>query len=78
MILANRKVFQAPATWIDLGHSPTGRDVYKVFLNESVLVVCSNGWSAQCESLKLQDDKDWLEKNSVLVVLHGPMYITDA
>ena len=77
MILANRKLFQAPATWVDLGHSPTGRDVYRVFLNEAVLVVCSNGWSAQCDGLKLQEDKDWLQQNSVLVVVHGPMYIRD-
>ena len=77
MVLANRKLFQAPATWVDLGHSPTGRDVYRVFLNEAVLVVCSNGWSAQCEQLQLDDDKEWLQKNSVLVIIHGPMYIVD-
>ena len=77
MVLANRKLFQAPAAWVDLGHSPTGRDVYRVFLNEAVLVVCSNGWSAQCEQLQSDDDKEWLQKNSVLVIIHGPMYIVD-
>ena len=77
MVLANRKLFQAPAAWVDLGHSPTGRDVYRVFLNEAVLVVCSNGWSAQCEQLQSDDDKEWLQKNLVLVIIHGPMYIVD-
>lgn len=77
LVLANKKLFQAPATWVDLGHSPTGRDVYRVFLNEAVLVVCSNGWSGQCALLKCEEDKEWLQKNSVLVIVHGPMYIIE-
>ena len=77
MVVANRKLFQAPATWVDLGHSPTGRDVYRVFLNDTVLVVCSNGWSAECEKLPFEDDREWLQKNCVLVIVHGPMFQAD-
>ena len=52
MVLQNRKLFQAPACYIDLGHSPTGRDVYKVFLNDACLVVASNRWTEQLEGVK--------------------------
>ena len=76
-ILANRKLLHAPATWVDVGHSPIGRDVYKVFITKAVLIVCSSGWSAQCDALKLQEEKECLQPNSVFVVLHGPMCITD-
>ena len=62
---------------MDLGHSPQVRNVGKVFLNEAVLVVCSNGWSAQCEQLQSDSDQEWLQKHSVLVIIHGPMDIVD-
>lgn len=55
----------------------TGRDVYRVFINEAVLVLCSTGWSAQCDDLKLPEDCHRLQQNSVLVVVHGPMYISE-
>ena len=78
MVAANRKLFQAPAAWVDLGHSPTGRDVYRVLLCGSILIVCSNGWSAQCARLKSADDRDWLSKNSVVVEISEPMWDSDA
>ena len=77
MILANRKLLLAPAIWVDVGRSPTGRDVYKVFITKAGRIVCSSGWSAQCDALKLPEAKECVQPNSVLLVLHVPMYITD-
>ena len=74
MVSANRKLLQAPASWVDLGHSPTGRDVYRVFLNDAVLVSSTNKWSEQVNKLESQSDGDWIEKTQVLVVVAGPMY----
>ena len=76
LVAANRKLFQAPCCWVDLGHSPTGRDVYRVFLNDSLLVVCSNGWSRQCMQGLAPDDREWLVANSVHVVLDEPMFLS--
>ena len=73
MVLHNRKVFQAPAAILDLGHSPTGRDVYRVWLNDSVLVVNSNRWSADVRKQSVED-REWLEANQVLVVVTTPMW----
>jgi hypothetical protein len=78
MVLRNRKAFQAPPCEVDMGHSPTGRDVYRVFLNDSVLVVCSNVWSPLFARLENESDREWLSANSVHIVLHGPMFAADA
>jgi hypothetical protein len=76
LVAANRKLFQAPCCWVDRGHSPTGRDVYRVFLNDSLLVVCSNGWSRQCMQPSMApDDREWLVANSVHVVVDEPMFL---
>ena len=75
MVASNRKLFQAPASWVDMGHSPTGRDVYHVFLNDAVLVISSNRWSERVNQLALQSDRDWVEENQVLVVVTAPMYM---
>ena len=75
LVASNRKLFQAPCCWVDLGHSPTGRDVYRVFLNDSLLVVCSNGWSRQCMQGLAPDDREWLVANSVHVVVDEPMFL---
>ena len=78
MVLANRKLFQAPACWVDLGHSPTGRDVYRVFLNDSVLVVASNSWLATCWELPLESDREWLRANAVVVTVSEPLWVAGA
>ena len=58
MVLSNRKLFQAPSSWVDFGHSPTGRDVYRVFLGDSVIVVSSNKWSEDYANLKTESDRN--------------------
>ena len=39
MVLAQRKLFQCPACWADLGGSPTERDVYRAWLNDCLRVI---------------------------------------
>jgi hypothetical protein len=73
MVAANRKLFQAPATMLDLGHSPTGRDVYRVFLGDSCIVVSSNSWTAEAAELP-EEARAWLQANSVLVKVDAPMF----
>ena len=75
LVLKNRKLFQAPAALIDLGHSPTGMNVYRVWLNDAVLVVNSNRWSSDCMK-QSAEDRAWLVANQVLVIVTGPMWDT--
>jgi len=77
LVLHNRKVFQAPPTWVDLGHSPTGRDIYSVFLADAVLVVNSNRWSEELEKIKKTSVSDhaWLVANMCLVKVSSKLYV---
>ena len=75
MVASNRKLFQAPAAWVDLGHSPTGRDVYRVYLADSVLAIASNGWHSQLRALPSAEDRDWLRANSVHVLVTEPLFV---
>ena len=75
MVLNNRKVFQAPACWIDFGHSPTGRDVYRVFLGDSVLVISTNKWSEEFAALTQESSRNWISQNQVLVNVTEPMFV---
>lgn len=75
MVLKNRKLFQAPAALVDLGHSPTGMNVYRVWLNDAVLVVNSNRWSSDCLK-QSNEDRAWLVANQVLVIVTAAMWDT--
>ena len=75
LVLENRKLFQAPACWIDLGHSPTGMSVYRVFLNDACLVIASNRWQEQLQALASLSDRHWIEANQVLVVIKEKMFL---
>ena len=66
LVLQQRKLFQCPAAWIDLGASPTGALVYRVWVNDCLMVICSNNWSwlvDQCQAA----DAAWICANQVLV-----------
>ena len=77
LVLHNRKVFQAPPGWVDLGHSPTGRDIYRVFLGDTVLVVNSNKWSEELAKIEQESPSDhaWLVKNACLVQVTANLYL---
>ena len=75
LILDNRKLFQCPPTMIALGISPTGRDVYHVWLNDLVMAVGSNSWTEQVDALPRASDKAWLRKNTVYVKVSEPMWV---
>ena len=75
LVLDNRKLFQCPPTWVQLGFSPTGRDVYNVWLNDAVMAIGSNSWAEQVDALGCATDKEWLEKNTVVVHVASKMWI---
>jgi hypothetical protein len=76
VIVANRKVFQHPACWVDLGHSPTGGFVSRYWLNDAVSVVATNRWGEDLQSLKSYTDRCWVEENAVVLVVTEPMWIS--
>jgi len=75
MVCAQRKLFQCPPVLIDLGHSPTGQSGYRVWLNDAVLIVCSNGWREALAALPEESDRQWIEANQVFVMIHHRLFV---
>lgn len=74
VLLANRKLFQHPPVWVDLGHSPTAAHIKKYWLNDCLSVVASNTWMHELDEMR-SVDRDWLMANSVLLEVHEPMWV---
>ena len=66
LVVKNRKLFQHPLQWVDIGHSPTGQHVKRYWLNDCVSFVASNHWFSDLLLLS-DDDRNWLEGNTVVV-----------
>ena len=73
LVVKNRKVFQHPACWVDLGHSPAGAHVVHVFLNDSCSVIATNSWHEEVEKLT-QTEQDWLAANAVVLDVQRPLW----
>ena len=67
--LRNINMFQHPAAWVDLGHSPTGQHVHHLWLNDSCSMLASNHWREDIKGLSSESDKEWLEANTVVLVV---------
>ena len=75
VVVHNRKVFQHPACWVDLGHSPTGSHVARFWLNDAVSIVATNKWGEDLQGLKSYSDRCWVEANSVVLEVKEPMWL---
>ena len=73
LVSKHRKVFQHPACWVDLGHSPTGQHVINVFLNDSCSVIATNSWNSQALQLPAEDQA-WLAANVVVFDVTQPLW----
>ena len=76
LIAQNRKLFQCPACFVDLGFSPTGAMTYSVMVNKAVMVVCSNRWDEQLNLLD-KGDRAWILGNSVVVHVDKPLWVME-
>ena len=73
LVADNRKVFQHPACWLDLGHSPTGQHVVQVFLNDCCSILTSNSWHMDVRKLP-HDAAAWLDQNVVVFDVTKPLW----
>ena len=71
-VLQQRKLFQCPAAWIDLGASPTGAFVYRVWVNDAVMVINSNKWSLELSKC-YPEDIAWIQANQCLVSVQASL-----
>jgi hypothetical protein len=76
MILGQKLLIQGPPEWVGLGCSTTNCHAYKVFVSGIQFVVCSNKWTSEVAELKVHEDREWLEDNSIVVEIgRKPMFI---
>ena len=73
LVAENRKVFQHPACWVDMGHSPTGQHLFRVFLNDACSIIATNSWESQLEEMS-EEDRDWLAANVVMFKVTRPLW----
>ena len=67
MVLQQKKLFQAPPTPVRLGCSTTNCHAYDVFVSGVGLMIASNTWLADLAAIKREEDRQWLEANSIVV-----------
>ena len=67
MVLAQKKLFQAPAVYVRLGCSTTNCHAYDVFVSGVALMISSNTWVTEHAALKREADRNWIANNSILV-----------
>ena len=68
VVSSQRKLFQCGPSWVDLGQSPTGAHVYRVWLNDAAMIVCSNKWTELVNGMK-HSDAEWIRANQVHVTV---------
>ena len=73
MVIRNKKLFQAPNSLVSLGTSATNCFSYHVYVNNTMLVICSNTWKAQLSRTPM-DDAQWIMANQVLVDVSSPLW----
>ena len=74
MVLQQRKLFQAPDAFVGLGSSLTKCHAYKVWSHRTKLVIASNNWATQLNTLP-PEYRTLLTANSVYVQSTRPLYV---
>ena len=74
MIVRNRKMFQCPNAWVQLGMSATNCHSYSVYLNNCMLVICSNSWASQLSATPMEGAQ-WVMANQVYVQVSEPLWV---
>ena len=74
-VLAQKKLFQAGPSEVGLAASATSCHAYKVWVWRKRFVCCSNIWRQRVRQL-CDEDQEWINANSVLVVVSEPLWVT--
>ena len=73
-VLSHIQTFAAGLGDVALGQSATMSYKYQVWLYGVAMIMCTNVWR---EAELGEGDREWLEKNSILIQVAGPMYETE-
>ena len=73
-VAAQRKLFQAPATEVQLGCSATNCHSYAVWVHRRKFVLATNNWTTSLKTLS-DGDREWIEANSYMLDVSAPMWV---
>jgi hypothetical protein len=76
VVVKNRKVFQHPSCFVELGHSPTAQHVQQYWLNDCVSIIATNRWFEDLQQIRSQQDQRWLGQNSIVLSVDSPMFLS--
>ena len=74
LVLRNKKLFQAPASFVQLGCSTTKCHTYEHWLHQTAMVITSNTRPMDKLLLRSDADREWLDANSVVLQVREKMY----
>ena len=75
MLAMIRKLFQAPNAFVQLAQSKTSCHSYNVYLNDTLIAICSNSWEQQLARCD-EDARSWITANQVLIQVARPLWLT--
>ena len=73
LVLNQKKLFQAPNCFIQMGASTTNCHAYTVYVSGTGLIVCANTWMERLRCLS-PADQEWLESNSFAAHIAEPLF----
>ena len=62
LVVRNKRLFQAPAEWVQLGLSATNMYSYRQWVHRVKIVVCCNDWIAGLLLLS-PSEREWIYEN---------------
>ena len=74
MVTQQRLLFQAGTSYLQLGSSATNCHSYSVYVHRTPMVLCTNSWQQEVRDL-VQEDREWLEANAVVVNITVPCWL---
>ena len=75
MVLKQKKLFQGPPDDVLLGCSTTNCHSYSVFVSGVGMIICSNTWFAELRALERDEDRAWLNANSICLHVTSPLWV---
>ena len=74
LVLNQKKLFQAPSCFLQMGSSTTNCHAYNVFVSGTGLVVCANTWMERLRCLS-PADQEWINSNSVVAHIDDQLWL---
>ena len=73
LVASNRKLFQHPACWLDMNHSPTGQHVLRLWVNDACSILLTNSWEEDLQTLE-ESAAAWVRANTIVLSIYTKLW----